>query len=260
MSGKGTASSVDYKSGKVDNVDKLVESETSLQGPLYALAVRERNRLNPVAMVFLAIREGKPVGWGAVQAQISISCRYHPIGSTAHANRTIARTAKFPRRRTFTLSRRALTIANGAIFKNACRIEQTEIVRIGVAGARTKVAICLIRCSSCGHFAFFSCSPMTPRFSRPIIQRHRIPATRCLRRSGSRLGQNHSSGRTLPPSRHEIANSDLRHILAITFHRKSRRQHEGETRRANSCMTRSVSVIFEFRLGIHNPRFLRPAC
>jgi ATP-dependent helicase/DNAse subunit B len=64
--GGGNCIIVDYKSGKVENVDKLVEAETSLQGPLYALAVREKKNLNTVAMVFLAIREGKPVGWGAV--------------------------------------------------------------------------------------------------------------------------------------------------------------------------------------------------
>src|SRR5262249_2590256 len=57
---------VDYKSGKVANVARRVESETSLQGPLYALAVRENKGLNPVAMFFLAIREGKPFGWGTV--------------------------------------------------------------------------------------------------------------------------------------------------------------------------------------------------
>ena len=52
--GGGNCVIVDYKSGKVENVDKLIESETSLQGPLYALAVREKKNLNPVAMVFLA--------------------------------------------------------------------------------------------------------------------------------------------------------------------------------------------------------------
>ena len=57
---------VDYKSSKTQNVERLVESATRLQGPLYALAVRERLHLNPVAMMYLAVREDKRFGWGAV--------------------------------------------------------------------------------------------------------------------------------------------------------------------------------------------------
>ena len=64
--GDGNCVIVDYKSGKVENVDKLLTSQTSLQGPLYALAVRERKQLNAVAMLFLAIREDKPIGWGTI--------------------------------------------------------------------------------------------------------------------------------------------------------------------------------------------------
>jgi ATP-dependent helicase/DNAse subunit B len=57
---------VDYKSSKTQNVERLVESATKLQGPLYALAVRERLHLNPVAMMYLAVRDDKRFGWGAV--------------------------------------------------------------------------------------------------------------------------------------------------------------------------------------------------
>ncbi len=64
--GNGDCVILDYKSGKVANVKKLVERETSLQGPLYALAVREKKQLNAVAMVFLAIREDKIYGWGNI--------------------------------------------------------------------------------------------------------------------------------------------------------------------------------------------------
>lgn len=64
--GAGNCVIVDYKSGKVANVEKLVHSETSLQGPLYALAVRDKLHLNPVAMVFIAVQEGKLFGWGSI--------------------------------------------------------------------------------------------------------------------------------------------------------------------------------------------------
>jgi len=57
---------VDYKSSKVANVAKLVTSPTRLQGPLYALAVREKLGLNPIAMIFWAVREDERYGWGKV--------------------------------------------------------------------------------------------------------------------------------------------------------------------------------------------------
>ncbi|MDE3198541.1 MAG: PD-(D/E)XK nuclease family protein, partial [Acidobacteriota bacterium] len=57
---------LDYKSSKVPNVEKLVESPTKLQGPLYALAARDRLHLKTVAMMYLAVREDKLFGWGEV--------------------------------------------------------------------------------------------------------------------------------------------------------------------------------------------------
>jgi RecB family exonuclease len=57
---------VDYKSGKTKNVERLVESSVKLQGPLYALAVREARGLETIAMMFHAVRDDKRVGWGAV--------------------------------------------------------------------------------------------------------------------------------------------------------------------------------------------------
>jgi len=57
---------VDYKSSKTANVQKLVASPTRLQGPLYALAARENLHLNPVAMVFWAVREDERYGWGKI--------------------------------------------------------------------------------------------------------------------------------------------------------------------------------------------------
>ncbi|MDP9053702.1 MAG: PD-(D/E)XK nuclease family protein [Acidobacteriota bacterium] len=57
---------VDYKSSKTANVEKLVASTTRLQGPLYALAVRENLHLNPVGMVYWAVREDERFGWGKI--------------------------------------------------------------------------------------------------------------------------------------------------------------------------------------------------
>ena len=57
---------VDYKSGKTKNVEKFAVSPLKLQGPLYALALRETRGLNTVAMMFHAVREDKRFGWGQV--------------------------------------------------------------------------------------------------------------------------------------------------------------------------------------------------
>ena len=57
---------LDYKAGKTARVEQMVESQVKLQGPLYALAVRERMQLNTIAMMYLAIREDTRFGWGEV--------------------------------------------------------------------------------------------------------------------------------------------------------------------------------------------------
>ncbi|HKD10112.1 MAG TPA: PD-(D/E)XK nuclease family protein [Bryobacteraceae bacterium] len=57
---------VDYKSSKPLNVRKKLESPTALQGPLYALAARERLNLETVAMMYVAVRDDQRFGWGAV--------------------------------------------------------------------------------------------------------------------------------------------------------------------------------------------------
>jgi RecB family exonuclease len=65
--GRGRCIIIDYKAGKVNNVLKLIDSQTSLQGPLYARAVRDALGLNTTAMIFWAIREDRTVGWGSVE-------------------------------------------------------------------------------------------------------------------------------------------------------------------------------------------------
>jgi ATP-dependent helicase/DNAse subunit B len=57
---------LDYKGGKTARVEQMVESQVKLQGPLYALAVREQLQLNTIAMMYLAVREDKRFGWGEV--------------------------------------------------------------------------------------------------------------------------------------------------------------------------------------------------
>ena len=62
--GDGRCIIIDYKAGRVTNVRKLVDSQTSLQGPLYARAVRDNLGLKTTAMIFWAVREDRMVGWG----------------------------------------------------------------------------------------------------------------------------------------------------------------------------------------------------
>jgi RecB family exonuclease len=57
---------VDYKSSKTARVEGFLDSPVKLQGPLYALAARERRGLNTVAMMYHAVREDKRFGWGHV--------------------------------------------------------------------------------------------------------------------------------------------------------------------------------------------------
>jgi ATP-dependent helicase/DNAse subunit B len=57
---------VDYKSSRTARVEGFLDSPVKLQGPLYALAARERLGLNTVAMMYHAVREDKHFGWGEV--------------------------------------------------------------------------------------------------------------------------------------------------------------------------------------------------
>ena len=86
---------VDYKSSKTANVQKLVTSRTRLQGPLYALAARENLHLNPVAMVFWAVREDERYGWGKIPGT---DLEFQPIPenwTTDARTRTIERLSAF---------------------------------------------------------------------------------------------------------------------------------------------------------------------
>ena len=86
---------VDYKSSKTASVQKLVASRTRLQGPLYALAVRENRNLNPVAMLYWAVREDERYGWGKIPGT-DLSFQPMPENWTTDAKaRTIERLSGF---------------------------------------------------------------------------------------------------------------------------------------------------------------------
>jgi RecB family exonuclease len=57
---------IDYKAKGKAGMKRLVESETTLQGPLYARALRRQFGLNTVAMVYWAVRENELHGWGNI--------------------------------------------------------------------------------------------------------------------------------------------------------------------------------------------------
>ena len=120
---------VDYKSSKTASVQKLVTSHTRLQGPLYALAVRENRNLNPVAMVYWAVREDERFGWGKIPGA-DVELQPMPENWTADARaRTIERLSGF---------------LGGAVhahpedveqcrwcdFASSCRVEQEALVVI----------------------------------------------------------------------------------------------------------------------------------
>ena len=129
---------LDYKSGKVANVEKLLDSRTKLQAPLYSLAVRESMGLNPVAFLYWAVREDKLYGWGRVPGTAIV---YEEIPQNwADGARELA-------------SAHLDQYLSGAVhphpeepgkcrwcdFKGACRVEQketenAELIMIGGAG------------------------------------------------------------------------------------------------------------------------------
>jgi ATP-dependent helicase/DNAse subunit B len=126
---------VDYKSSKTANVQKLVASQTRLQGPLYALAARERLNLNPVAMIYWAVREDERYGWGKIPGT---DLEFQPIPENwaeDARDRTIERLSGF-----LAGEVKAHPVETEQCrwcdFRNACRVEQTALVVIeGARGA-----------------------------------------------------------------------------------------------------------------------------
>jgi RecB family exonuclease len=124
---------IDYKSGKTANVGKLTGSRTRFQGPLYSLAVRESMGLNPVAMLYWAVRDDQRFGWGHVPGTTLTYEEIPPNWETGARERAAEQLAAY---------------LAGAIhprpeepekcrwcdYQHACRIEVQSLVRIEGAG------------------------------------------------------------------------------------------------------------------------------
>jgi ATP-dependent helicase/DNAse subunit B len=126
---------VDYKSSKTASVQKLVASSTRLQGPLYALAAREGLYLNPVAMLYWAVRDDKRYGWGKVPgADLDLRPMPENWANDARA-RTVERLAGFLRGEVHARPEEA-DQCRWCELKHACRVEQQAVVMIeGASGA-----------------------------------------------------------------------------------------------------------------------------
>lgn len=125
---------VDYKSSRTASVQKLVSSSTRLQGPLYALAAREALNLNPVAMLYWAVREDERYGWGKIPgADIALQPMPENWANDARV-RTIERLAGFLRGEVHARPEEAEQ-CRWCEFQTACRVEQQTVVMIEGHGA-----------------------------------------------------------------------------------------------------------------------------
>ncbi|HTA41935.1 MAG TPA: PD-(D/E)XK nuclease family protein [Bryobacteraceae bacterium] len=125
---------VDYKSSKTANVEKLVTSRTRLQGPLYALAVREQRHLNPVAMVYWAVRDDKPFGWGKIPgADLDLAPVPENWADDARV-RTVERLTGFLRGEVYARPEETES-CRWCDLKSACRVEQQPVTLTVSPGA-----------------------------------------------------------------------------------------------------------------------------
>jgi RecB family exonuclease len=125
---------VDYKSSKTANVQKLVASHTRLQGPLYALAVRESMNLNPVAMIYWAVREDERYGWGKIPGT---DLEFQPMPAdwaTAAKARTVERLSGFLAGHVHAHPEET-DQCRWCDFAAACRVEQQTLITIGAQSA-----------------------------------------------------------------------------------------------------------------------------
>jgi hypothetical protein len=112
-----------------------VASSTRLQGPLYALAVRENRNLNPVAMIYWAVREDERYGWGKIPgADVPLEPMPENWATDAKA-RTIERLSGFLSG-TVNAHPEEADQCRWCDFAAACRVETlVEIEKVAVGGS-----------------------------------------------------------------------------------------------------------------------------
>lgn len=126
---------IDYKSGKPAKVEKLTTSSTRLQGPLYALAVRENMHLNPVAMFYWAVRDDEKFGWGAIPGYTTNELQPMPENWADNARRRAEeRLAGFLAGDVRARPEEA-ELCHWCEFRDACRVEQEAVMIEGASGA-----------------------------------------------------------------------------------------------------------------------------
>jgi hypothetical protein len=97
-----------------------------LQGPLYALAVREQLQLDPMAMIYWAVREDQRFGWGKIPGT---NLAFQPMPENWAHNarvRTVERLSGFLRGE---VSARPEEVeqCRWCDFRTACRVEQQPV-------------------------------------------------------------------------------------------------------------------------------------
>lgn len=131
---------VDYKSGSTKGIKQKLESETHLQGPLYALAVRERRGLNPVAVVFWAVRDDERYGWGHIPGapdSVNESLKEMPANWATQARARIEeRLAEFFHG-AVTVQPLDPALCRWCEFAGTCRVEQSHLVSLTQPGSLT---------------------------------------------------------------------------------------------------------------------------
>jgi RecB family exonuclease len=128
---------VDYKSGKVHRVESLVESPTKLQGPLYALGVKQKFGWDVLAMMYIAVREDQRFGWGVIPGSDPGELKPIPENWIEDAlARTAGQVAEFLGGRIHA----GPSEPDGCLwcdFESTCRVEERreELIQIGAADA-----------------------------------------------------------------------------------------------------------------------------
>ena len=124
---------VDYKSGKTSTIKQDLESESHLQGPLYALAARERRGLNPIAVVFWAVRDDERHGWGSIPGapdSVNASLREMPANWAVEARAAIEQRLVEFFGGNVAVQPRSPAACQWCDFAHVCRVEQQQLIAI----------------------------------------------------------------------------------------------------------------------------------